>query len=88
MSQDWAPGFTRSTARQAALLRWSREPNARAATQAARDAFLGRFLAAVDPDGQLEAGERQRRAEQARRAHMLMLAQASVEARRRKGGQS
>ena len=53
-------------------------------TQAARAGFLRKFEREVDPDGTLSAEERQRRAEAARRAHMLRLAYASAKARRRR----
>ena len=88
MSDDWTPGWTPATARQAAQLRWARESDPRKATQAARDAFLERFLTAVDPAGQLDPAERELRAQEARRVHMLRLAHASVAARKRKGGRS
>jgi hypothetical protein len=53
----------------------------RETTARAREAFLARFLNAVDPDGLLSTEERQRRAEYARRAHMARLALASSRAR-------
>ena len=52
-----------------------------AMTAAARRGFLGRFMAEVDPDCRLDPAERNRRAEAARRAHMLRLAAASARAR-------
>ena len=51
-------------------------------TRKARDAFLARFEAEVDPEGELAPEERRRRAEQAKRAHMTRLAMASAKARR------
>jgi hypothetical protein len=50
----------------------------------ARRAFLERFEREVDPDGVLPVVERRRRAEHARRAHMLRLALRSAQARRRR----
>jgi hypothetical protein len=55
-----------------------------AMTAPARRGFLGRFLAEVDPDCRLDLAERNRRAEAARRAHMLRLAAASARARAEK----
>jgi hypothetical protein len=69
-------------ARIAALTRWSRE-DPTIGTQKALDAFLQRFLTEVDPTGSLPEDERARRAQRARRAHMLTLASRSAKARRR-----
>jgi hypothetical protein len=57
-------------------------------TAPARAAFLGRFEREVDPDGVLDARQRARRAEHARKAYFLRLALASAHARaaRRSGG--
>ena len=52
-------------------------------TRAARQAFLATFEQQVDPDGTLDAEERARRAEHARRGHMASLARLSNRARRR-----
>ena len=60
-------------ARIAALARHSRTDGADA-TAAARSAFLDRFMAQVDPDGQLPMDERVRRAELAKRAHFQRMA--------------
>jgi hypothetical protein len=43
-----------------------------------------KFERLVDPEGILEPAERQQRAQAARRAHMLLLAEKSAEARRRR----
>ena len=51
-------------------------------TENARRAFLDRFEREVDPDGLLSVEERRRRADHARRAHMLRLALWSAQARR------
>lgn len=53
----------------------------KALTTAAREQFLARFEREVDPDGRLPEAERRRRAEAARRAHMLRLSLKSVKAR-------
>lgn len=55
----------------------------KANTAPARKAFLSRFEREVDPDGSLPEAERQRRAEAAKKAHMLKLAHASAKARRK-----
>ena len=55
----------------------------KAVTAPARRAFLARFENQVDPDRQLPADERARRAEAAKRAYMLSLAQRSAASRRR-----
>lgn len=51
-----------------------------------RATFLRRFEDEVDPDRQLPDAERQRRAEQARKAYMQRLAYRSSRARQRKAG--
>jgi len=56
----------------------------RETTANGRAAFLARFDREVDPEGRLEADERRRRAEQARRAYFTRLALASAKARRAK----
>jgi len=55
----------------------------RETTAAARAAFLDKFEREVDPDRQLSAAERQRRATAARRAHFAQLAYRSSLKRRR-----
>src|SRR4051794_18116385 len=57
-------------------------------TAPARAAFLSRFEREVDPDGVLDAADRARRAEHAKKAYFLRLALASSKARaakRRRG---
>lgn len=57
-------------ARRAALIRWSREDPAPQG-KIAQAGLLAKFEREVDPDGELDAGERRRRAECARRAFMI-----------------
>ncbi len=57
-------------------------------TAAARAAFLSRFEREVDPDTALPEAERQRRAEAAKKAYFTWLALKSVQARRRRKGQT
>jgi hypothetical protein len=57
--------------------------DSRKTTAASRAAFLQRFEDEVDPDRVLPEGERLRRAEHARKAHMLRLALLSAKARRK-----
>jgi hypothetical protein len=56
--------------------------DARATTAKARAAFLARFERQADPEGRLPPAERQRRAQQLRRAYFARLALASAKARR------
>lgn len=67
------PSQRSQRARQAALTRWSREDST-AGTQAARTAFLDRFMDQVDPGRELPEAERMKRAERAKRAHFQALA--------------
>jgi hypothetical protein len=52
-------------------------------TEPARLSFLSRFDREVDPDGSLSPGERAKRAEHAKKAYFLALAQRSARARRK-----
>ena len=52
-------------------------------TAPARQAFLARFEAEVDPEGILPEPERRRRAEHARKAYFAKMALASSKARRK-----
>lgn len=72
-------------ARLAALTRWSKEDPVATATRGQRG-LIARFEREVDPDGTLAPAERQRRAEAARRAHMLRLSLKSACARRARAG--
>lgn len=78
--------FTVLRARIAAGERWAKEPDRTAATAAARSAFMDRFSKQVDPDGQLDPAERERRAESAKRAHFARMALKSAQARARRRG--
>jgi hypothetical protein len=71
-------------AQMAAHAKWAKVEDATAATAAGRKAFLDRFEKQVDPDLLLTQKERARRASHARKAHMLLLALKSSQARRRK----
>ena len=66
--------------------------DARQTTAKARAAFLASFERQADPEGRLPAAERQRRAQQLRRAYFARLALASAKARRArrpaKGGEA
>jgi len=61
---------------------WARTPDASARTAPGRKAFLDRFEKQVDPDGELSATERARRADHARKAYFARLALKSARARR------
>lgn len=79
------PSQRSTQARAAAFARHSRTSGAEA-TAPMRAGFMRRFELAVDPDGVLSEGERQRRAALARRSHMLSLAAKSARARAKRGG--
>jgi hypothetical protein len=68
-------------ARIAALTRWSKEDPAVSAARG-QAGLLARFEREVDPNRELPAAERVRRAEAARKAHMTRLALASSKSRR------
>lgn len=78
-----SPAERRLQARLAAHESWARTSDPTSRTAPARQAFLARFEAEVDPDGVLPVEERRRRAEHARRAYYTRLALASVRARRK-----
>ena len=59
--------------------------NSRDHTAPARRAFMDRFEDQVDPNRVLPNVERQRRAEQAKKAYFTRLALKAVQARRRRG---
>jgi len=67
----------RIAAQIAANTRWAREKDRTAATEKAREAFFERFIREVDPDGLLPSDERQKRANNALRAHMARLRSSS-----------
>ena len=73
-------------ARIAASERWARTSDRSAATEPARRGLRARFEREADPDGVLDDGERARRAQALMTAHMLRLARASAQARRRAAG--
>lgn len=70
-------------AKVAAHAKWSKTADLAAATAPARRAFDERFEREVDPDGQLSADERARRADHARRAYFARLALRSAQSRRK-----
>lgn len=59
--------------------------DSRSLTKAAREHFLARFEAEVDPDRRLAPEERARRAEHARKAYFTLMAYRSALARRARG---
>lgn len=71
----------------AAHARWSKEDGRRNA-ELGQNGLLERFAREVDPDGSLTPAERHRRAEHARKAHMLRLSLASATARAARRGSS
>jgi hypothetical protein len=79
--QAMNPGERALRARLGAYVMHARN-DARDTTAKARAAFLARFERLADPDGRLPAAERQRRAQQLRRAYFARLALSSAKARR------
>lgn len=70
-------------AKIAAHVSWANTADPAARTANARKAALDRFDRQVDPDGVLSPGERERRAEHARRAYFLQLSYKAAAARKR-----
>lgn len=70
--------------RSAAHVSWSRTADPAQRTAAARQSFLDRFEREVDPEGELPADERIRRAAHARRAYFATLAAKSASVRRQR----
>jgi hypothetical protein len=64
----------------AALSRWAQE-SGEAQAQKGQAGLLARFEREADPDGVLDPKERQRRAQNLRKLHMLRLAAKSAQAR-------
>ena len=83
LEKDQAASDRRIRARIAAYARHARCSGAEA-TSPARAAFLKQFETLVDPSGEMDPAERQRRAGIKRKEHMTRLALKSVESRRRK----
>lgn len=57
--------------------------NSRETSRPGREAFLGSFELAADPEGTLDPQERARRAEHLKKAHFTRMALASAKKRRR-----
>jgi hypothetical protein len=75
--------------RIAALVRAARDPDPSAHGRNGQVGLLRRFEREIDPDGVMDPAERARRADQARRAHMLRLALRSSRVRQaRKRGEA
>lgn len=72
-SGNLTPEQRSQRARVAALARWSRQ-DGHQGTQAARETFLDSFARKVDPNGELDPAERERRATAARREHFTRMA--------------
>jgi hypothetical protein len=68
-------------AKIAAHTRWANTTDRTEATAKARQAFADRFEREVDPDGTLPYTERQKRADNLRRAYFHDLARKSAQAR-------
>lgn len=68
--------------RKGAHMSWANTSDPAARTKPARDSFLRRFEQQVDPNNELPAAERERRAMHLRKAHMQELAARSAQKRR------
>jgi hypothetical protein len=75
------PEQRRLRASAAAFAQWARTEDWSARTKPARDAFMSRFEAEVDPEGRLDPELRAKRAQAAMRSHMRRLALRSNRAR-------
>lgn len=64
---------------------WARTTDRSARTANARRAMMAKFDREVDPDGKLPPAERQKRAENARKAYFKRLALKSAKSRRAAG---
>jgi len=82
-SPNESPTARRLRAQSAAYKSWANTSDPAARTAPGRAAFLKRFERQVDPEGKLAPAERQRRANQLRRAFFLDLAAKSANARRK-----
>ncbi|BBY21296.1 hypothetical protein [Mycobacterium stomatepiae] len=67
-----------------AYTRWANTGDRYTATRAMREGFYAKFEREVDPEGKLTPGERAKRAEYARKAHMQRMALKSAQVRRRR----
>ena len=81
MGTSLTPAQRSLLAQAAAHASWAKTTDRAARTAPARRAALTRFERQVDPDGVLEAQERQRLAESARRSYFRYLALRSSRAR-------
>jgi hypothetical protein len=68
----------------AAAERWGRTPDRTAATAAARAGLRAKFAREIDPDGNLDPAELERRVDQLLRAHMLRMSLKAKNARRKR----
>ena len=82
MSSSQTPDQRVLRAKIAAHHSWAATSDPAARTAPARKSFLDRFEREVDPQGELPAEERRRRAEHAKRAYFLALAAKSAKSRR------
>lgn len=86
MSRDGETPSERSLRARAAAYRLHSLYDSRELTENARRAFEDRFLRVVDPENRLDADERHRRAEAARRAYFISLSAKASRARRQRRG--
>lgn len=80
------PAEHRLRMRAACLQGWANTEDRVARSKPGRDAAFARFENEVDPEHKLAPDERRKRAEYARRSHMLSLSLKAAKARRRAAG--
>jgi hypothetical protein len=86
MSTNLTPAQLSMRGKAGAHASWANTTDRTARTAAARKAAESGFERLVDPDNTLDPEERHRRAQHARKAHMLKLSMASARARRHRAG--
>ena len=80
--ESMTPSERTLRARTAVHTSWANTTDRRKRTSNGTAAFLARFERQVDPNNELEPGERARRAESAKKAYMSSLALKAAKARR------
>ena len=78
------PDQRRRIASRAAHIKWANTRDRSAATAKARRAFFDKLERQADPDGRLTPTERARRAEHLHRAHIMLMTERAVAARKAK----
>jgi hypothetical protein len=79
--------FTRLGARAAVYQSWANTPDRAARTAPAREAYLAKLEAQVDPDGVMTPRDRRKAARAQQMAHLMRASQKAADARRKKAAQ-